>query len=65
MEGLSWIYSLQLKPLVEKLKEVSRAFENVSFTHVYKEYNVEAKCISKEGQSLFEGTMELEVCMGK
>jgi ribonuclease HI len=59
MQGSSQIYNVQLKPIAEQLMEMSRAFEQFTFPHIYREHNEEADTLSKEGQGLAKGSMIL------
>jgi ribonuclease HI len=49
MEDQLRVHSIGLSPLDKHLKENSRQFMEVSFKHVYRELNVQANTLSKDG----------------
>lgn len=49
-----------LRPLGDQLKLLSSSFEFISFRHVFTELNRIADSLSKAGQELQEGRIELE-----
>jgi len=60
MMDLLQIHDLNLISLAEQVKENSRLFNRISFTHVYRELNTKADALSKDGLSLTEGILHLE-----
>lgn len=51
---------LQLGPLAEQLKEVTKNFDQATFMHIYSEHKVEDETLSKDGQALAKGSVVLE-----
>jgi hypothetical protein len=52
--------NISLKPIWDKLEYATRSFNEISFTHVYREKNVEVYMFSKEGQHVLEGKVIIE-----
>jgi len=53
-----------LRPLGDQLKLLGNSFEEVSFTHIYKELNKEADVLSKAVVQITERAMLLEEIRG-
>jgi hypothetical protein len=47
-----------------KLKDISKQFSNISFSHVYKENNAHVDSLSKEGLHLAPNTLSEEEHVG-
>jgi ribonuclease HI len=56
IKGDLQVQNVLLRPLAEQLKEVANLFEQISFTHVFRELNTKADGLSKDGQQVAAGT---------
>jgi len=59
MTWTSILKNVGLKPLGDKVKEISSSFGYISFTHVFRKVNTEVDFVSKEGQLLSNAWMTL------
>ena len=55
-EGHRQILNISIRPIGDSLKEVVSLFEFISFTHVYREHNVEVDVILKRDNKYPKGS---------
>jgi hypothetical protein len=48
-----------LQPLFDDIKNLQSSFSHITISHVYREKNMEADRLSKDGLELQEGTWEI------
>jgi hypothetical protein len=54
MRGHAQIHNLELFSIVEQLKLITGNFQDLRFTHIFRELNQENSNLSKEGMELME-----------
>jgi ribonuclease HI len=59
MKGDYMLRNFLLQPLFSDIKNLQSTFSHISFSHVYRDKNIEADRLSKQGLELQEGTWEV------